>query len=165
MMKIGKAAPDFTWGWNTTLEWRNFDLNLLFSGMQGNDVWNYTRWLPMSFSTDARYATAKEVLNRWTPKNENSDIPGITTSTNTLQQSSQFVEDGSFNLPLSIMKSMKISQARFYVSGQNLFVITKYKGFDPELSTTPTTSDVAMGIDNSTYPAFRTITVGIRLVL
>lgn len=175
MMRIGKAAPDFTWGWNTTLEWRNFDLNLLFSGMQGNDVWNYTRWLPMSFSTDARYATAREVLNRWTPKNENSDIPGITTSTNTLQQSSQFVEDGSFirlsnlslgyNLPLSVMKSMKISQARFYVSGQNLFVITKYKGFDPELSTTPTTSDVAMGIDNSTYPAFRTITVGIRLVL
>lgn len=175
MMRIGSAVPDFTWGWNTTLEWKDFDLNLLFNGMQGNDVWNFTRWLPMSFSTDARYATAREVLRRWTPHNENSDIPGITTSTNTLQQSSQFVEDGSFirlsnlslgyNLPLSFVKRMKITQGRFYVSGQNLFVITKYKGFDPELSTTPTTSDVAMGIDNSTYPAIRTFTVGIRLVL
>ena len=175
MMKIGSAIPDFTWGWNTTLQWKDFDLNLLFNGSQGNDVWNFTRWLPMSFSTDARYATAREVLDRWTPKNENSDIPGITTSTNTLQQTSQFVEDGSFirlsnitlgyNLPLSLMKSWKISQARFYVSGQNLFVITKYKGFDPELSTTPNSSDVAVGIDNSTYPAFRTFTVGVRLVL
>lgn len=175
MVNIGSGLPDFSWGWNTTLEWNDFDLNVLINGMQGNDVWNYTRWLPMSFGTDARYATAREIMDRWTPKNENSDIPGITRTMNTFQQSSQFVEDGSFvrlsnlslgyNLPAALTQRMKISQARFYLSGQNLFVITKYSGFDPELSTTPLNTDVAIGLDNSTYPAIRTFTVGLRLVL
>jgi hypothetical protein len=60
-----------------------------------------------------------------------------------------------YTLPVSLVKKVKISTARFYISAQNLFTITKYSGFDPEVGTN--------GIDNNVYPVTRTFTVGVNL--
>ena len=172
MMKIGSAQPDFTWGWNTSLEYKNFDFSMYINGVQGNDVWNYTRNLMIGMGADVKNPTSVLVLDRWTPTHTNTTIPGFSKSNVTYDQSSQYVEDGSFirlsnvtlgyTFPKSLLQD-KLSEARVYVSGQNLFLITKYSGLDPELTSTPGWSDIAQGIDNGTYPATRTITFGLKV--
>lgn len=173
MVAIGNTQPKFTWGWNTDIAFSHFDLNIFFTGVQGNDVWNLTRYLIVSTGSDVKYPTSKEMLNHWTPSNTNTDIPGFSATGATQFQSSQYLEDGSFarlsnvtlgyNFSSEMLQKWKIEQARIYLSAQNLFIITQYKGEDPELSNTATSTDVAAGVDNGTYPAFRTFTIGIKL--
>lgn len=172
MTKIGSAQPDFVWGWNTSLEYRNFDLSIYINGVQGNDVWNQTRWLMIGRGADIKNPTSVDILDRWTPTHTNTTVAGFSTSNTTYAQSSQFVEDGSFirlnnvtlgyTFPKHIL-SNKFKDARIYMSAQNLLVITKYSGLDPELTSTPNWSDIAQGIDNGTYPATRTITFGLKV--
>lgn len=172
MKKIGSAQPDFTWGWNTTVEYKNFDLSIYVNGVQGNDVWNYTRNLMIGMGADVKNPTSVLVLDRWTPTHQNTTIPGFSKSNVTYDQSSQYVEDGSFirlnnvtlgyTFPKGLIQN-KLRDARVYVSAQNLLVITKYSGLDPELSSTPGWSDIAQGIDNGTYPATRTVTFGLKV--
>jgi TonB-linked SusC/RagA family outer membrane protein len=173
MVAIGNANPKFTWGWNTDITISHFDLNIFFNGVQGNDVWNMTRFLIVSTGSDVKFPTSKEILNHWTPSNPHTDIPGFSPTSATQLQSSQYMENGSFarlsnitlgyNFSAQLLRKWKINNARIYLSAQNLFVLTKYNGEDPELSNTPTSTDVAAGIDNGTYPAFRTYTIGIKL--
>jgi TonB-linked SusC/RagA family outer membrane protein len=173
MHTIGNAQPDYTWGWNTDIDFRNFELNIFFNGVSGNQVWNYTRSLPIVTGADVRSPTSRAILNRWSRSNENTSVPGFSRTDVTHAQSSHFVEDGSYirlsnitfayNLAPAAGKGLPITDTRFFVSMQNPFVITKYKGFDPELSSTPIWSDVAQGIDNASYPAIRTITAGVKL--
>lgn len=172
MMQIGSAQPDFIWGWNTSMQYGNFDLSIYINGVQGNDVWNQTRWLTIGMGTDVESPTSVDILNRWTPENTNTQVAGFSATNTTYAQSSLFVEDGSFirlnnltlgyTFPASILRN-KLSIARLYLSAQNLFVITQYSGIDPELTSTPNWSDVAQGIDNGTYPATRTITFGVKV--
>ncbi len=172
MVNIGSAQPDFIWGWNTNFGYKNFDLTVNVNGVHGNEVWNQTRWLMISMGADIKNPTSIEILNRWTPTHENTDVPGFSSSNTTYAQSSQFVEDGSFirlsnitlgySFPQSILHNV-IEEARIYVSAQNLFIITKYSGLDPQLTSTPIWSDIAQGIDNGTYPATRTITFGLKV--
>ncbi len=172
MVNIGSAQPDFIWGWNTDFGYKNFDLTININGVHGNQVWNQTRWLMISMGADIKNPTSVEILNRWTPSHENTDVPGFSSSNTTYAQSSQFIEDGSFirlsnvtlgySFPQSILHNV-LKEARIYVSAQNLFVITKYSGLDPQLTSTPIWSDVAQGIDNGTYPATRIFTFGLKV--
>ncbi|UZR95286.1 SusC/RagA family TonB-linked outer membrane protein [Chondrinema litorale] len=172
MSILGSPLPDFNWGWNTSIEYKNFDLNVLINGTQGNQVWNHTRFLILG-SGDA-IPTSKEILNRWTPENNQSDIPGFSATSNSRANSNQWIEDGSFirianvtlgyTIPETVLKNT-LNRARFYISVQNLGLITNYSSYDPELSTTPLGSDTQQGIDNSTYPAVRTFTVGTKISL
>lgn len=172
MKKIGSAQPDFIWGWSTSLEYKSFDLSVYINGVQGNDVWNYTRNLMIGMGADVKNPTSVLILDRWTPTHTNTTIPAFSASNVTYDQSSQYVEDGSFirlnnitlgyTFPKSIIQN-RLSNARIYVSGQNLLVITKYSGLDPELSSTPGWTDISQGIDNGTYPATRTITFGLKV--
>ncbi len=167
---LGSPLPDFNWGWNTNIEYKNFDLNLLINGTQGFDVWNKTRFLILG-SGDA-VPTSKEILNRWTPENNQSDIPGFSNTSNSRSQSNQWIEDGSFirisnltlgyTFPEKLLKNT-LKMARVYVSVQNLGLLTNYSSYDPELSTTPVNSDTQQGIDDSTYPSLRTFTVGTKI--
>jgi hypothetical protein len=126
----------------------------------------------IGMGADVKNPTSVLILNRWSPTNQNTTIPGFSKSNVTYEQSSQYVEDGSFirvsnvtlgyTFPKSFFQN-KLSEARVYVSGQNLFLITKYTGLDPELTSTPGWSDIAQGIDNGTYPATRTITFGLKV--
>ena len=85
-------------------------------------------------------------------------------------ESTQFLQDGSYvrlkNISLSytIGKSLlKVVSAKIFVSAQNIATITRYKGFDPEASTAPATSDVDAGIDLGAYPSPKTVTVGVQV--
>lgn len=174
MTRTGSSLPKYTWGWNSTFEYGNFDLNIFINGVGGNDIWNIARWMPISQGGDVKNPTSVDIRRRWTPTNTNTDIPAFSSTNISHAQSSKFIENASFirlnnlslgyNLPRAVLNKVKIAQARVYVGAQNLFVITDYKGLDPELSTTPTYTDIAQGVDNLTYPAYRTYTVGIKVV-
>lgn len=152
--KIGNAYPDITFSLQNSFVYKNFDLSFLLRGMTGNDVLNKTRL----YYDGPSYLGLKNVLNS-TFDNENH--PGAVYS-------SYFIEDGSFlkldNVTLGYtlpMKSDYISKLRVYVTGQNLFTITGYKGIDPEVSL----SGLAPGIENyDFYPRTKTFIVGLNLV-
>lgn len=171
MTVIGNALPKFVWGWNTSLVYKNFDLSVFFNGIYGNDVWNFTRFLLISGTTDVKVPPSTEIKNRWTPTNENTNIPGFSATNSNMKQSSQYIEDGSFirlsNLTLGytfdkLKKSTFVRDAKVYVSAQNLFVLTKYKGLDPESSVTPDNMDTVQGFDDATYPSTRSFVVGVK---
>lgn len=175
MTNIGNALPRYTWGLSTNIEFYHFDLNIFINGVSGNQVWNYTKFIPMAQGGDVKNPTSADILRHWTPTNTNTDIPAFSKSNVTYAQSSKYIESGSFirlsnltlgyNLPDLLLRNIKLFQARFYISAQNLFIITRYSGLDPELSTTPVYSDVTQGIDNATYPPFKTYTIGLKITL
>jgi hypothetical protein len=110
------------------------------------------------------------LLNRWTTANPNPNAPYPKLSVNTkFRESDRYVEDGSFlrlktvqltyNIPTSKIPWLRSSQ--LYVSGQNLFTVTKYSWYDPEVSTRG--NGLTLGIDASGYPPSKSYTIGLRL--
>lgn len=175
---LGNGYPLHTGGWSNNFRYKNFDLNLFFQWSYGNSVINANRlWFStgMGIQQRGQFIPGQEAFaefeKRWTPTNQNTDIPAMNrTST---YYSSQFVEDGSYlrlktfnigyNVPGSLLKKYKITKLRFYVSTQNIFTLTKYKGYDPELSAYQTA--LSPSLDYSTYPRPLTIVFGLNLTL
>ena len=139
---IGKANPDFTLGWNNTLRWKNWDLNLFFTGSFGADRLNLVRFTGTAMTGDFAFITLREYLNdNYDVAREAARYPSVTvtgndyqsasTSTKFLESASYFRLDNlslSYNLPKSVAK---FADLRFTFSCQNLFTITSYKGMDP----------------------------------
>jgi TonB-dependent starch-binding outer membrane protein SusC len=177
---LGNPFPNFTYGFNLTLNYKRFDLSMLIQGVQGNDV--YFLYGNFAYETQLRgFNSYSDILNRWTPTNTNTDIPRVSVDDRNRNRrtSTRFLEDGSYlkmrNLTLGydltkVIKNAKLSYWRVYVSSQNLFTITKYHGLDPEIqaNTNDTKgydipSDLAVGIDWGTVPAPRTFLIGMNL--
>ena len=170
---MGNGQADFNWGLNNSFTYKDFDLNIFFQGVQGNEIWNLGRGYIFGGSGDARNATTSEIKNRWTPQNENTNIPGYSATSSNIIQSSRYVEDGSYirmknislgyNFPDSIMKNTNIfNSLRLYISAQNLWTITDYSGFDPEISSTGNSS-VEQSIDYGAYPTSKTVILGLNV--
>lgn len=164
---VGEGAPNFTWGWNLSAGYKNFDLNALFTGAHGNDIYNFTRMRMMGLGPVQYHAVHADYVERWTSENP-SDIPATRDPTEEL--STQFLENGGFVSLKTIslgynfnnpVQNIGLDLFRFYVSAENLFIITNYSGFDPE-STSTGNSDVDLGIDKNAYPLARTFTVGLK---
>ncbi|WNJ20435.1 TonB-dependent receptor [Pontibacter sp. G13] len=167
IVTIGDGNPDFTWGWNWTASWKNLELNFLLVGSQGNEIYNFQRMRMMGLGAGQFHAVHADYNDRWTPDNP-SDIPSGRDGTEFL--SSQFLEDGSFvslkNVALGYtfadgFPKIGLDQLRLFASGENLFILTKYTGFDPE-STASGGSDVDLGIDYNAYPISRSFSFGLR---
>jgi TonB-dependent starch-binding outer membrane protein SusC len=157
---LGSPNPDFTYGINLGVTYRNFDFSTILYGSQGNEIYNTIRSFTHFFST---YVGAKsnDLLNAWTPDNPNSSIPKI-ESTGSFSSSgvsnSFYVENGSFlkmrslmigyTVQPAVLKKFGMSKLRVYAQGANLFTLTKYTGLDPELSG----NSSAFGIDYANYP-------------
>jgi len=167
---IGIAQPDFTYGWNNNISFKNFDLNIFIQGVQGNDVYNIGRVRAETSSTDGD-ATSTVVLDQWTPQNQDTDVPSFDAfNYNELQQSDRWMEDGSYirlkyltlgySLPQSVLGKIKISSARIYFTGTNLFTITDYTGYEPEATRS---NDERLGVDLSTYPSQKIYTIGLNI--
>lgn len=165
---VGNGNPDFTWGWNWTVSWKNFDLNFILLGSQGNDIYNFQRMRMMGLGSAQFHAVHADYLDRWTTANP-SDIPSGRNGTEFL--SSQFIEDGSFvtlkNLVFGytfrgLSNSIGLEAVRLYINAENLFISTNYTGYDPE-STASGNSDVDLGIDYNAYPISRAISVGLKM--
>ncbi len=163
---IGNPNPDFTYGITNTLGFKGFDLSFFIQGVQGNDVYNLGRLITDAPLVGSTTNGTTRVLGRWTGPGTSTTIPRATVNdpNNNLRGSTYLIEDGSYarlknltlgyTLPRSILNRVSASQLRFYVSAQNLFTLTKYTGFDPEVS--------ASGVDRGIYPQARTFIGGIN---
>jgi len=177
---VGSPFPDFIYGLNLAVNWKNFDFSVLAQGVQGNDV--YFLYGNFAYETQARgFNSYREILNRWTPTNTDTDIPKVSIDdrNGNRRASTRFLEDGSYlrirNITLgynfkSLIKTNAIGGLRVYVTVQNAFTFTKYPGLDPEIqaNTNDTrginiASDLAVGIDWGTVPASRTFMAGLSL--
>ncbi|HEY0741553.1 MAG TPA: TonB-dependent receptor [Chryseosolibacter sp.] len=168
---IGNPNPDFIYGMTNTLAYKNFSLNIFLQGSQGNDVFNATR-IETEGMTDAKNQS-QVVVNRWRTPGDITDIPrAVAGSTNNSRISTRFVEDGSYlrakavtlgySLPSALISKIKLNQAKFYVTGENLFTITGYKGYDPEVNAFGGNNTV-MGVDFGTYPQTRSLIFGVNV--
>ncbi|WP_229208761.1 SusC/RagA family TonB-linked outer membrane protein [Dyadobacter luticola] len=168
---LGSAQPKFTYGMNNNLTYKSFSLSFLFQGSQGNKAFNASR-----LETEGMYDSknqSTEVLRRWKKAGDITDIPRATDgNVNNSLISSRFIEDASFlrmksatisyALNKSFAEKIKLSRATIYLTAQNLFTLTKYKGFDPEVNAF-TGSGATLGIDYGTYPVSRAFVAGLNV--
>ncbi len=168
---IGDANPDFMYGFGNNFTYKNWGLNVFIEGVQGNDVFNASR-IDIEGMTDPKNQSAA-VLRRWKQPGDVTDIPrALENNTNNSRLSTRFVEDGSYmrfkavtlsyNLPQTALKQLNISNLKFYVTGENLFTITDYSGFDPEVNAFGA-SNTTLGVDYGTYPQTRNIIFGLNV--
>ena len=162
---IGNGTPDWTWGINFSLNWKGLDFYMLWQGTAGNDVLDLTRRVDISQSNLPSY-----MLNRWTGEGTSNRIPRYVRGDSVnWMLSDLYVYDGSYGrlktlqlgytLPEKLTKKVFISSLRLYVSAENLLTLTKYHGYDPEISSGGT----SLGIDYGVYPQPRTFRVGLNL--
>lgn len=167
------SVPKYFGGFENTLRFRNFDLNVLFTYQLGFYVYNGTR----ATTLDQRFWNSNvEVLNRWQKPGDQTNIPRLVYSDNTSNGSaypiSENVQKGDFlklrnlslgySLPNKALSAAGISNVRFYVSGQNLFIATKYTGPDPEVSSNGT-GNLNQGIDRNTVANGLVLTFGVNI--
>ncbi len=170
---IGSPHPDFTFGLNLNFGYKGFDISALFTGSQGNEIYNYEK-IFTDFPTFVNGNRSVRVLDSWTPTNTNATLPALSTSIQNAetQPNSYFVEDGSFvrlknlqigyALPGSVVDKLGMDSFRVYLQGSNLFTITDYEGFDPEIVSN---NNLNLGVDNNVYPQSRILTLGVNLKL
>ena len=167
---MGNTLPKFSYGWNNTFSYKGIDLNVLVQGVAGNKIYNLSRVYTDRSSSDAD-ATSTRILDRWTPTNQDTDVPSFAgTNKSERLQSNRWLEDGSYlrlknitlgyNLPASLLSGAKINALRVYVSGVNLLTATDYTGYDPEARTGV---DTVGGIDLASYPAQKSYTLGLNV--
>ncbi|RKD88293.1 TonB-dependent receptor [Mangrovibacterium diazotrophicum] len=165
---IGNPHPDFICGLNNTLSYGNFDLNIFIQGVFGNDIINFTR---MELETGSgRNNQLTTIKNAWTSSNTDTDIPKVSGSNN-YTMSSRWVEDGTYvrlktislgySLPKRWISKYGVDKFRFYVSAQNLFTITDYSGYNPDVSYN--NSNTKLGLDYGSYPNAKSVTLGFNL--
>lgn len=170
---IGKANPDFTLGWNNSLSYKNWDLNLFFNGSFGAKRLNLVRYTMASAEGNSRFVTlADAYLKGFDKIGSSATYPSLTEGGNNLQPvSTKWLENADFlrleNISLSYTfpkKTTGFADLRLTFSCQNLFTITGYKGMDPAGTTFSNSSvDVDAGIDMGAYPSPRTFTFGLRM--
>jgi len=179
---VGNPFPDFSFGLRLGGEWKGFDFSLFFNGIVGNDIYNYQRYCLESGKFNGNYST--RLANSWRPDNQNTDIPRFSKvdgADNGLAYTDRWLEDGSYfrlktldigyTLPKSMLKKIKLENVRIYTSMENLFTLTKYSGYSPDLGESGSVdigagySVFSRGIDQGRYPLPRTISFGIQVSL
>lgn len=177
---VGSPFPDFTFGIRLGGEWNNFDFNLFFDGMVGNKIYNYPRYRLESGNFNGNMSTV--LANSWRPDNQNTDIPRFSKTDgadNKWAYTDRWLEDGSYirlktldigyTLPKVLTKKIKLENVRIYTSMENLFTLTKYSGYTPDLGESSVAGVAynvfSRGIDQGRYPLPRTISFGIQVNL
>lgn len=168
---LGNAQPDFIYGLTNTFSWKGFGLSLFLQGSQGNKIFNESR-IDMEGMTDFRNQS-RVVLKRWRRPGMITDIPRAGNPDNN-HNSDRFIEDGSYlrlksltfsyDFSAGILRNLFLSRLQLYVTAQNLFTLTRYKGFDPEVNAF-NGSSVEQGVDYGTYPQSRAVIFGININL
>jgi len=162
---LGNGLPDFTYGFNVSLNWRNFDLSLVASGAAGMQIVQSYR------DPGNQYANyTSRILDRWTGEGTSNTIPRVTNQNINWQFSDLFVHDADYlrlsNLTIGynfapLINQSWLSNCRVYFQIQNLATFTKYDGMDPEIGYG--TSDWVSGVDVGYYPRPRTFLFGVNL--
>lgn len=159
---IGNPIPDWTFGINLYAEYKGFDLSAFFQGSLGNDIFKLYR------RSNLGYANWEQAwVNRWHGEGTSNWYPRVVEGDNlNTRVSSFYVEDGSYirlkvlqlgySLPKKWMRKAHIKGFRVYLQGENLFTLTNYTGYDPEVGT-------RNGFDGGTYPQARVFTIGANI--
>jgi TonB-linked SusC/RagA family outer membrane protein len=169
---LGSPNPDFTYSIGNNFSYKDFDLSVFLVGSYGGKILN-----AVHFQTEGEYGLymnqIASVGNYWTPSNPSSNIPTPRASfgNNNLVMSDRFLESASYlriqnvrlgyTLPSFIARAVKMSHLKAYISGQNLYVFTKYTGLDPEVGSLDQ-NPILQNIDYGRYPTPRVITFGLN---
>ncbi len=166
---IGNGQPLFFGGITNSFNIYGVDFSFMFQFTYGNDVYNATRMF-CTQSMDERTNQYAELADRWTPTNASNAVPAVDGYIKS-ELYSRFIEDGSFlrlknvtlgyTFPEKWMRKAYISKLRIYATAQNLFCITKYSGYDPEVSMLK--SPLMPGFDWGAYPKSKVFTFGLEL--
>jgi hypothetical protein len=181
---IGNPHPDFTYGINLSLTYKNINLTVFGNGVQGNDIYNYVRYFA-DFNTFQGNRSTRALNDAWQPSNPSAprsqwtaadpDATSPIMDANdqiSSRTSSYLIEDGSYfrlrNVQLTytfsdeLNDTLGISGGNIYFQGQNLLTVTNYSGLNPEVQTS---NDIQLGYDGGFMPVSRTLTVGLNLSL
>jgi hypothetical protein len=181
---IGNPHPDFVFGVNLNLTYKNLSLNVFGNGVVGNDVYNYVRYFA-DFNTFQGNRSVRALTEAWQPSNPsapraqwtaaNPDATSPIMDANdqiSSRTSSYLIEDGSYfrlrNVQLTytfgdtINNALGVSGGNIYFQGQNLLTITDYSGLNPEIQTG---NDIQLGYDGGFMPVSRTLLVGLNVNL
>ncbi len=189
---IGNPNPDFTFGLNNTITWKDFELTFFFNGSVGGDIYNIVR---MEHSNTQGYGnkmsdvfdyarvalidpagSANDITNVYVTNPTSAKVQRISAAGSSLNDnnriSDRFVEDGSYlrlktislawNLPKKWLNPLKLDWVQVYANAQNLFTISGYDGYDPEIGANGQ-SVILQGLDNYRYPSQRIYTMGLKV--
>ncbi|MBT2563620.1 TonB-dependent receptor [Pedobacter sp. ISL-68] len=177
--KLGDPNPKFFGGFGNRFSFKNFDLDIQSQFVSGNDIYNMAGVF-QSANGDYFDNQTIEQLNYWTPTNTNTPIPQPRFGEgNGTSPSSRWIQDGAYlriksvtfgyNIPKAFINKYKLQNVRIFASALNLFTITGYKGYDPEVNTPSGGSlqsdNIQLGHDFYTPPQARTITFGVNIGL
>lgn len=159
---LGNSFPKISYGINLSCDYMGFDLNLFFQGVAGNKIYNALRERLEGNGVESALST--DMHNVWTADNIGGTIPNPTGNTENMATSSRFLENGSYlrlknvqlgyNFSKKLTSTLGLSKLRLYAQMSNVFTITGYKGYDPEVGT---------GVDYGNYPQARTLIFGVNL--
>lgn len=159
---LGSSFPKVTYGLNIGADWKGLDLNMFFQGVAGNKIYNALRI--RTEGTGVESALSTDMADVWTKNTPEGNIPNPNGNSDNFETSSRFIENGSYlrlknlqigyTFPKSLISTLGLSKLRVYAQMSNVFTITKYKGYDPE---------VGSGVDYGNYPQARTFLMGLNL--
>lgn len=168
---IGDPNPDFTYGFSTSISWKNLSLSAAFTGVQGRDILNTNNRYINTPGTKSNNLTRKAFQNMWTESNHSNLYPSSTFVVQNYVMD-RYVEDGSYLrcsditlnyvLPKVWMKKIGFQNASVYASVKNAFIITDYSGYDPEVNSFAF-DGLRPGVDMSSYPTPRSFIFGLNL--
>ncbi|MFD2101239.1 SusC/RagA family TonB-linked outer membrane protein [Flagellimonas iocasae] len=171
---VGKALPDFEYGLNLNFGYKGFDMTAFFAGVTGNSIFNEQKWWSQRYDDNANYLV-DDVF--WTGEGTSNLIPRpqhLDSSLNPTQNSDRYVEKGDYfrlknlqigySFPEEVISKLSLNKLRLYMTGQNLFTITDYSGYDPEVVGANGNGDfLNRGFDNGNFPSLRTGILGIQI--
>lgn len=185
---LGSPLPDFVFGIPVSVGYKDFDLSIFMQGQTGNKIFNVTDYYLYNAAEGNVYADIRS--RHWSgqlegqartffPKHTNTTIPDLSNNDTprNFRASDFFIQDGdylrvkqvqlTYNLPQSVLSHLKINALSLSLTAYNLFTITGYDGFDPEVGKVSgtETNNLSMGVDQGNYPQARSFTFGVKLGL
>ncbi|WP_228527481.1 SusC/RagA family TonB-linked outer membrane protein [Pararhodonellum marinum] len=172
-MVVGDPNPKFIGGITNTLTFKNFDLNFLFQGVYGNDIFDGGGGF-FAANGDWFDNSTRDQMARWQNPGDITAVPQARLGEcNGCQASSRYLSDGSYlrlrtltigyTIPTPVLERMKLSSARIYLTGLNLLTFTNYRGWDPEVNADYIASNVFQGNDFYSAPQAKTYSIGINV--
>jgi TonB-linked SusC/RagA family outer membrane protein len=169
---IGNPNPNFTYSFNLSFNFKNFDLTAFLYGSQGADIFNWNTWWIDFWPSFQGQKSTELLYNSWTPDRPNATVPKASNKSNfsnNTQVNDYYIEPGGYlrmrtlelgyKIPTGITNRLTLQSLRVYVQAVNLFTLTKYSGLDPELGG----DDRAFGSDTGNYPLVRNFIFGLNV--
>jgi len=175
---LGSPFPDFVYGVSANIKFVGFDLGVSLHGVQGREVYNSQ--LAFLESVNGEHNQRIEVLNRWHGKGTSNSIPRAVRDNpnDNTRSSTRFLEDASYlrlenmqlgyTIPDQLTSRIGIRNLRFYINAQNLFTLTKYSGYNPDVRGGAGYDEVSgdplsIGVDNGSYPLPKVLQFGVQV--